>query len=1183
MTKRLWVLGVLLGTFGCGGGGGSGVPESVDSGFDLTTDAFAFQNFTAEQGALFSLTSAVRMFGAEAVCQGSASPCVPRPLAEAWVNTANRSVAEGRSEGFAVLSQLFFTGELDPMDFGAASVGELELAGNLSLQSELAYWAVTQGLPGVPDGDRKFAASEVMPFLAEALAPSAEERYRLAIAIPTGDGFEHGHALTPIGYFRTGGKGAYYLRVYDSNFPQREQLLEIDPAANTWRYESRVDDGETLVYEGNADNGNLLYFSPVRGRLGQFEAPFAASSDTASVVSQAGVQALATWGDAEVGVRDGALVETGGTVRPVFAACPNCANKGLLNYRMQGSGDFNLRISRGVGRATAMEESGATVNVVGSGFTAAVSGIKGDDQFQDELTVGQDGSLSYRSMSDNGAQLSLSSDRNGKQTSVSVKVNGASEEVRVGFDTMGRPTIDTKGIPEGEKITVVVSTKDAQGMEIRTEVTLTITGMETQVIVDPETGARSVVVDGGTSAHCLNGMFDPGLELGLDCRDTCEALCGAGQPCNTQDDCIAGTRCYPVEPGTPPVCQAPGCTDGLENVDETDIDCGGPMCSSCKGSNTAPQKCLQNSDCDSDICADNLCRVTNGLTLQVEDAQGVELSFSTTFDGVTTQRTITPASHIQSIALGNAYAYDVSLVNPPAGCGFVTTNFFSAPTGVTGGMKPFEKYLLVKCEPVQPLRLEVNGLPVGGQVGISTTVDLVGGSRTFDQDGFFSMGSYRTSWALSLTSQPGNVGGTDYECAFAAGFSRGTVSNGGLDVTGSGEYARYPVLRCAAAGPKMLTLQTSGLPAGGSVSVNTVLDGGSNVTTAVSANGDTDLGSFMSSWNLEVATQPGNVGGTIYTCKFPGDSLTASGDRGTTVAALTCASAGPGACTMDSDCAGSSNCYCGKDSGNCSSGGTCGAARSVIEAATTDGVTSSGSFTVPASCAQVQVQAWGAAGGDGISRDLGTVTNPGGAGGYVRGVWDVMEGDVITVWIGQGGYPEGDTIEFGTPSIGSYLGTRVNGGSGDTDGFSFFGGGGGGLTSVRLTGSATESFSVPAGGGGTGSQPGNEVGGSTTGGASDMNGLNADFGSGGGGGGAGDPGGTGGVFTDEPGAAGQYSMALPTGFVSENGVGPEPANLSVTDHGLCSGGGDGFVNAGGSTGMGFRGGDGCVVIRCVAP
>jgi hypothetical protein len=372
------------------------------------------------------------------------------------------------------------------------------------------------------------------------------------------------------------------------------------------------------------------------------------------------------------------------------------------------------------------------------------------------------------------------------------------------------------------------------------------------------------------------------------------------------------------------------------------------------------------------------------------------------------------------------------------------------------------------------------------------------------------------------------------------------------------------------------------LPAGGSVSINTVLDGGGNVTSSVTANGDLQLGSYQRNWSLEVGSQPGTVGGTNYLCQFAGDSLTATGDRTAEVAELTCEAQAGGACTTDANCATTNNCYCGADSGNCLSSGMCGGPRAAFETATTDGIASTGTFTIPADCAQVQVQAWGAAGGDGISRDFGTMAFPGGSGGYVRGVWSVAQGDVITVWVGQGGYPEGDTIDFGTPGIGSNVGVAASGGAGDTDAFSYFGGGGGGLTSVRVTGSLNESFVIPAGGGGTGSQPGNEVGGATTGGSGDSNGTAADFGSGGGGGGAGDPGGTGGIFTDEPGAAGEYGT-LPSGFISANGVGPSPANNGNTDYGLCNGGGGGSVPPGAATGMGFRGGNGCVVIRCVAP
>ena len=48
-------------------------------------------------------------------------------------------------------------------------------------------------------------------------------------------------------------------------------------------------------------------------------------------------------------------------------------------------------------------------------------------------------------------------------------------------------------------------------------------------------------------------------------------------------------------------CPLPTCMDGMKNGVETDVDCGGPVCTKC-GSN---QMCMSNLDCVSNVCGGN--------------------------------------------------------------------------------------------------------------------------------------------------------------------------------------------------------------------------------------------------------------------------------------------------------------------------------------------------------------------------------------------------------------------------------------------------------------------------------------------------------------------------------------------------------------------------------------------------
>jgi len=98
-------------------------------------------------------------------------------------------------------------------------------------------------------------------------------------------------------------------------------------------------------------------------------------------------------------------------------------------------------------------------------------------------------------------------------------------------------------------------------------------------------------VDEGAVAVC-----DPGLTA-CDCEcvdlDTnfyncggCYAACPLGEVC-TSGICVA----------------PPTCSDGIQNQDETDIDCGGPECGPCADG----ESCLVNADCISGFCGLDGC------------------------------------------------------------------------------------------------------------------------------------------------------------------------------------------------------------------------------------------------------------------------------------------------------------------------------------------------------------------------------------------------------------------------------------------------------------------------------------------------------------------------------------------------------------------------------------------------
>jgi len=77
-------------------------------------------------------------------------------------------------------------------------------------------------------------------------------------------------------------------------------------------------------------------------------------------------------------------------------------------------------------------------------------------------------------------------------------------------------------------------------------------------------------------ATCTDAMRNAG-ETDVDCGGSCPADCAVGQNCNTGADCVTascqGGVCAPP---------APTCTDGVQNGNETGVDCGG-SCPACGG------------------------------------------------------------------------------------------------------------------------------------------------------------------------------------------------------------------------------------------------------------------------------------------------------------------------------------------------------------------------------------------------------------------------------------------------------------------------------------------------------------------------------------------------------------------------------------------------------------------------
>ncbi|GEM_PF-7120456 len=133
--------------------------------------------------------------------------------------------------------------------------------------------------------------------------------------------------------------------------------------------------------------------------------------------------------------------------------------------------------------------------------------------------------------------------------------------------------------------------------------------------------------------HCSNGKTDTGLETAEDCGGACVSeayvataqnkdyrqTCNVGKTCIVNDDCKSGicdgNVCQDKKCETNSDCSADetceantcvSCSDGKQNQDETDIDCGG-MCAASSKRCAIGKKCNVATDCESGSCVGNVC------------------------------------------------------------------------------------------------------------------------------------------------------------------------------------------------------------------------------------------------------------------------------------------------------------------------------------------------------------------------------------------------------------------------------------------------------------------------------------------------------------------------------------------------------------------------------------------------
>ncbi|HLY26674.1 MAG TPA: hypothetical protein VKQ72_10065 [Aggregatilineales bacterium] len=264
----------------------------ADVGFRPDGNGFGFSNYGGDPK-VTNLTPADmrRLFGDAACARLNGDTCDLVPQVQQIMDTFNGSMNGGHCEGMAVLSELFYSGQLKPADFGQDSPTALPFDSNSKLQREIAYWFSTQFLKVIANASIKDKSpKDIVNFLVQAMKDK-KEYYVVHIFQP---GYKGGHAVSPYEVLDMG-NGIERIMVYDNNWPKDgNRYVEVDTNANTWTYLAATDPTvPESVYKGDAST-LTLQLAPISPRLGQLPCVFCKAYDPSTQVKAAsGLQQVA--------------------------------------------------------------------------------------------------------------------------------------------------------------------------------------------------------------------------------------------------------------------------------------------------------------------------------------------------------------------------------------------------------------------------------------------------------------------------------------------------------------------------------------------------------------------------------------------------------------------------------------------------------------------------------------------------------------------------------------------------------------------------------------------------------------------------------------------------------------------------------------------------------------------------
>ncbi len=357
-------------------------PATPRPPFDPSVHGFGFQNYTNEASPV-NLTGAEmqRMCG-DAVCaRGTGPTCTLSPPVQQGMEQLNALMNGGHCEGMAVLSGRMYLGQQQASTYGADTPFGLRFDGNAALQREIAYWFALQLFPPVSSARLRGTPTEQVERLRASFASSGD-RYTIGFWKRDRTG---GHAVLPYEIREEG--ATTRIMVYDNNFPGEARAIEIDTAANTWRYVAAASpDVAAALYEGDATT-NTLVLVPLSVRTQPIECPTGnvqmGGTRTVSTVGSAGVLITDDAGRRMGHMGDMLLEEIPGGDVVELTSDDLWADRAEPIYRVPGGGDLMVTLTADDGAPTP-----GGLSVSGPGYYLGVENVMLEPGQVDELVLG---------------------------------------------------------------------------------------------------------------------------------------------------------------------------------------------------------------------------------------------------------------------------------------------------------------------------------------------------------------------------------------------------------------------------------------------------------------------------------------------------------------------------------------------------------------------------------------------------------------------------------------------------------------------------------------------------------------------------------------------------------------------------------------------------------------------------